>query len=213
MFTCKHQSKEYMNDFIRALSTSAVSADLPFLEPKKFQIEFFFSFQWMKSSQVQTKHKMSGSLKVQPSCSDPAVLLILKSENSVPVRRDIPAKKTPQSEPITFERLMLPARRLRLWSVRLSWFRRRGRSELVGENTKSAVKLLQCLSSNKILQLDRWKSDISHIHLGELPSKVFSVGLLTTQPISALLVTTKVGNDCCKLPVITIEEETEELPA
>lgn len=79
----------------------------------------------------------------------------------------------------------------------------------------SAVKLLQRLSSNKILQLDRRdsKSEISHIHLGEISSKVFSVGLRTTQPISAFLVTTKVGSDFCKLPVITIEEETEKLSA
>lgn len=79
----------------------------------------------------------------------------------------------------------------------------------------SAVKLLQRLSSNKILQLGRRdsKSEISHIHLGELPSEVFSVGLHTTQPVGALLVTTKVGSDFCKLPVITIAEENEELPA
>lgn len=44
MFACKRQSKAYMNDFIRALSTSAVSADLAFLVPKKFLIEFFFFF-------------------------------------------------------------------------------------------------------------------------------------------------------------------------
>lgn len=64
---------------------------------------------------------------VQPSCSDPT-MLILKSENSVWKWSEIPAKEclAPWSEPITFERLMLPVRHLCFWSTCISPFCRRG---------------------------------------------------------------------------------------
>lgn len=62
------------------------------------------------------------------------------------------------------------------------------------------------------MQLDycNFKSIISLIHLAELYSKAFLVSLRILKLIGALLVVTKLGRNCCKLPLITTENDEEE---
>lgn len=53
-------------------------------------------------------------------------------------------------------------------------------------------------------------SEISHIHVAKLQFKTFSVGRGITSPATSLLVVTKAGSGCCKLPLKDIKEEEEE---
>lgn len=110
-----------MNDFIRCAPGCCHAADVAvcraLAESWSFSLlkhwqNFFvffpslfsFPFRWVKSSQVQTKHKMSGPWTAQPCCSvpiqpplpppSPPLLLILKlGKNSIPAKENGPERE------------------------------------------------------------------------------------------------------------------------
>lgn len=53
-------------------------------------------------------------------------------------------------------------------------------------------------------------SEIQHIHVAKLQLKTFSVGRGITLPANSLLVVTKAGSGCCKLPLRDTKEEEED---